>query len=47
VPIFPSGISDWELDDPAGKSVGEVRRIRDEIDRRVRTLLAEFLPAAV
>lgn len=35
---------DWELPDPAGKSVEEVRPIRDEIDRRVRTLLEELLP---
>ncbi|MDP9387743.1 MAG: arsenate reductase ArsC [Actinomycetota bacterium] len=37
---------DWQLDDPAGKSVDEVRSIRDEIDRRVRALLAELVPAA-
>lgn len=29
---------DWELDDPAGKGLDEVRRIRDEIERRVATL---------
>ena len=33
---------DWELPDPAGKSVDEVRPIRDAIDRRVRLLLAEL-----
>jgi protein-tyrosine-phosphatase len=33
---------DWELDDPAGKPVDQVRPIRDEIDRRVRALLAEL-----
>ncbi len=33
---------DWELPDPAGKSVQEVRPIRDEIDRRVRGLLEEL-----
>jgi protein-tyrosine-phosphatase len=33
---------DWELDDPAGKSVDEVRPIVDDIDRRVRALLAEL-----
>jgi len=39
-PIFPGKrYLDWELDDPAGKSVDEVRRIRDEIDLRVRSLL--------
>lgn len=36
---------DWALDDPAGKTVEEVRPIRDEVDRRVRALLAELLPA--
>ncbi len=36
---------DWELEDPAGKPVEEVASIRDEIDRRVRHLLAELAPA--
>jgi protein-tyrosine-phosphatase len=30
---------DWELEDPAGKDMATVRRIRDEIDARVRTLI--------
>ena len=33
---------DWELDDPAGKSLEDIRPIRDEIDRRVQGLLAEL-----
>jgi arsenate reductase len=33
---------DWELEDPAGKDLGEVRRIRDEIAARVEQLLKEF-----
>ncbi|HSM37942.1 MAG TPA: arsenate reductase ArsC [Candidatus Limnocylindrales bacterium] len=33
---------DWELDDPAGRPVEEVRPIRDEIERRVRGLLTEL-----
>lgn len=33
---------DWTLDDPAGKEVVAVRPIRDEIERRVRGLLAEL-----
>jgi protein-tyrosine-phosphatase len=37
---------DWELDDPAGRDLGGVRPIRDEIDRRVRALLAELAPSA-
>lgn len=36
---------DWELTDPAGRSVDEVRRIRDDIDRLVRALLDELSPA--
>ena len=46
-PIFPGKrYEDWELDDPSGLSVSDVRPIRDEIDRRVLTLLAELkLPA--
>ena len=37
---------DWELDDPAGKSLEETRRIRDEIERRVTSLLDELAIAA-
>jgi protein-tyrosine-phosphatase len=33
---------DWELDDPAGQDVAAVRPIRDEIEQRVRTLLASL-----
>jgi arsenate reductase len=33
---------DWELDDPAGKTVEQIRPIRDEIDRRVRELLSDL-----
>lgn len=36
---------DWELDDPAGKSIDDVRPIRDDIDRRVQALLAELIDA--
>ncbi|MGH8926944.1 MAG: arsenate reductase ArsC [Acidimicrobiia bacterium] len=42
-PVFPGKrYVDWELDDPAGKSLDEVRVIRDEIERRVRALLDEL-----
>jgi protein-tyrosine-phosphatase len=42
-PIFP-GIryENWDLDDPAGLTVADVRPIRDEIERRVRRLLGEM-----
>jgi arsenate reductase len=43
-PVYPGKrYLDWELDDPAGKGIDAVRPIRDEIDRRVRALLAELL----
>ncbi len=42
-PIFPGKrYEDWELDDPAGRDVGGVRPIRDEIRERVRGLLASL-----
>ena len=42
-PIFPGKrYLDWELDDPAGKGVESVRPIRDEIEQRIRGLLAEL-----
>jgi arsenate reductase (thioredoxin) len=42
-PVFPGKrYIDWELDDPAGRTVEEVRPIRDEIERRVRALLGEL-----
>jgi arsenate reductase len=46
-PVFP-GIryEDWELPDPAGKTVEEVRPIRDEIEGRVRALAEELVDQA-
>ena len=44
-PIYPGKrYEDWQLDDPAGQDVAAVRVIRDEIDRRVQTLITELLP---
>ena len=44
-PFFPGKrYLDWDLEDPAGKPLATVRRIRDEIDDRVRTLLREIAP---
>ena len=40
-PVYPgTQYVDWELDDPAGKPLAEVRPIRDEIRRRVEGLIA-------
>ncbi len=42
-PIFPGKrYEEWTLDDPAGLDVAAVRPVRDEIERRVRALLAEL-----
>ena len=42
-PVYPGKrYEDWDLPDPAGKSVAEVRPIRDEIGRRVQALLASL-----
>jgi arsenate reductase (thioredoxin) len=47
-PVYPGKrYLDWELEDPAGKPLDVVRRIRDEIDGRVQTLLAELLSTQV
>lgn len=45
-PIYPGKrYEDWEVEDPAGKNLGEVRRIRDDIDQRVQRLLESLVPA--
>ena len=46
-PIYPGKrYSDWELEDPAGKDLETVRRIRDRIEQRARALLDEIAPRA-
>jgi arsenate reductase (thioredoxin) len=45
-PFYPgTRYEDWELEDPAAKGVEALRPIRDEIRRRVETLLTELMPA--
>jgi protein-tyrosine-phosphatase len=45
-PVYPGKrYEDWEIEDPEGKSLEEVRRIRDEIDARVSALLAGLPPS--
>ena len=40
-PIYPGKrYEDWEVEDPEGKPLEDVRRIRDDLDGRVRKLLA-------
>ncbi|HKR50867.1 MAG TPA: arsenate reductase ArsC [Pseudonocardiaceae bacterium] len=44
-PVYPGKrYLDWDLPDPAGKTLEEIRPIRDDIDRRIRALLAELVP---
>jgi arsenate reductase (thioredoxin) len=44
-PVVPgTRYLDWDLPDPAGKSIAEVRPIRDDIERRVLDLLRELAP---
>ncbi len=44
-PIYPGKrYEDWQLEDPAGKDLDTVRRIRDEIDTRVQKLVSDLLP---
>jgi len=43
-PIYPGKrYEDWDLEDPAGKDLETVRRIRDEIEARVQRLVGELL----
>jgi arsenate reductase len=38
-PFVPSVVEDWDIEDPAGKSIEEVRQIRDEVEHRVKDLI--------
>jgi arsenate reductase len=45
-PVYPGKrYQDWPLQDPAGRPIEQVLRIRDQIDGRVRQLLTELVPA--
>lgn len=45
-PVYPGKrYLDWQVRDPAGLTLGEVRAIRNDIDARVRTLLDELQPS--
>ncbi|GAA4426462.1 arsenate reductase ArsC [Georgenia halophila] len=44
-PIYPGKrYEDWHVDDPAGTTPAGARLVRDQIDARVRELLAELVP---
>lgn len=47
-PVVPGArYRDWQLPDPSGRGLDEVRAVRDEIDGRVRALVAELTGASV
>jgi len=42
-PYVPTRVEDWDIADPADESIEVVREIRDEIERRVTTLIDDRL----
>src|SRR5687768_3869678 len=44
-PYVPTTVEDWDIPDPAGKPIEEVRAIRDAVELRVKKLIAERLDA--
>ncbi len=45
-PIYPGKrYEDWEVEDPAGKDILAVRRIRDDIEQRIERLIEQLRPA--
>lgn len=44
-PYVPGIVEDWDIPDPAGRPLAEVRAIRDELERRVRDLIDNRLDA--
>jgi protein-tyrosine-phosphatase len=44
-PYVPTTVEDWDIPDPAGKSLDEVRTIRDAIEMRVRDLIDQRIDA--
>jgi arsenate reductase len=42
-PYVPTTVEDWDLPDPAGRPVEEVRAVRDVIESRVKELVAARL----
>jgi arsenate reductase (thioredoxin) len=44
-PYVPTTVEDWDIADPAGRPIDEVREIRDQIEQRVNELLEERIDA--
>ena len=41
-PVVPNELRDWNIEDPSGKPIETVRRIRDEIQSKVKALIREL-----
>ena len=47
-PIYPGKrYEDWDLEDPKGRDLETIRRIRDQIDARVKKLIEELVPGGL
>ena len=44
-PYVPTTVEDWEIPDPAGKEIDEVREIRDQVEERVKDFVQTRLDA--
>jgi protein-tyrosine-phosphatase len=40
--LFSTDIADWQIPDPKGKSIEEIRKIRDQIDSKVKELVSSL-----
>jgi len=40
--LFVEDVTDWDIEDPKGKSIEDVRRIRDSIELKVKELVSEL-----
>ena len=42
VPAFRGGVQQWEIRDPFGETIDTYRKVRDQLERKVKRLLAEL-----
>ncbi|WP_420545465.1 arsenate reductase ArsC [Nitrosopumilus sp.] len=40
--LFLRDVTDWQIEDPKGKSIEEIRKIRDQIEQRVKELVLQL-----
>ena len=41
-PVVNIPVEDWDLDDPVGKSIEDVRKIRDRVEDQVKNLFTQI-----